>query len=72
VILDFSPDLKNSLDYKTSKKFSKSLLALYTTGAYRKIIVISTYYISAIRQIPTTKTLYPLSLEEIQLYFEKI
>jgi F-type H+-transporting ATPase subunit gamma len=73
IVADFSQELQvQGNGYGFTKSVAKSLMRLYASGSYRSIRVISSYYVSAIKQIPVIQQMYPLSKERITEYFTTI
>lgn len=72
LIADFSDEIKDPLTTTESRRIVRFLLSEWDSGKYSKIVFIYSHYISAISQLPTVKTLFPLHKNQIQEFLEEV
>jgi F-type H+-transporting ATPase subunit gamma len=65
---DFSAELSDTVTPKEAKKVSRFLQSLYRDGGYSSVRVVYSHFISAINQKATTKSLFPMSTDEIAAF----
>jgi F-type H+-transporting ATPase subunit gamma len=71
LLADFSEEMKDPLTPLESRRMVRTIVDEWKSGKYSKISIIYNHYISAISQLPTVKTLFPISREEIFGFLEK-
>jgi F0F1-type ATP synthase gamma subunit len=69
---DFSEVIKDNIEISDSKLVSKNIVAKYATQEYDKIVVIYSYYYSAITQKALAKQFLAIDKEDIINYLEEI
>lgn len=66
LVADFSDEIKDPLTPAESRRIVRFALDAWKKGTYSKIVIIYNHYVSAITQLPTVKTLFPINRLDIQ------
>lgn len=69
--IDFSDEMKDPLTPAESRRMVRAVVDLWKTGEYAKVSIIYNQYVSAISQVPTIKTLFPVNREDIFSFLER-
>ncbi|GAB0174456.1 MAG: F0F1 ATP synthase subunit gamma [Candidatus Altimarinota bacterium] len=71
LLADFSDEMKDPLTPAESRRMVRTIVDEWKSGKYSKVSIIYNHYVSAISQIPTVKTLFPIKGDEIFGFLEK-
>ncbi len=63
--------MKDPLTSAESRRMVRAVVDLWKTGEYAKVSIIYNQYVSAISQVPTIKTLFPVNREDIFSFLER-
>jgi F-type H+-transporting ATPase subunit gamma len=69
---DFSDEMKDPLTPAESRRMVRFILDAWKAGTYAKVSVVYNHYISAINQLPTVKTLFPIRKDEISEFLTRV
>lgn len=72
LLADFSQEMKDPLTPVESRKIVRFLVEEWKSGKYQKISIVYNQYVSAITQLPVTKTLFPINRDEISTFLTKV
>ena len=64
LVADFSDEIKDPLTTDESRRIVRFIISEWKTGKYSKISIIYNHYVSAITQLPTVKTLFPINRDD--------
>lgn len=68
LIADFSDEIKDPLTIAESRRIVRFAIEEWKTGKYSKLSIIYNHYQSAISQLPTVKTLFPINQKDIESF----
>ncbi len=68
LLSDFSDEIRDPLTVAESRRMVRFVIAEWKTGKYNKLSIIYNHYISALTQLPTVKTLFPINRVDIESY----
>lgn len=71
LLVDFSDEVKDPLTLSESRRMVRAIVEFWKSGNYSKVSIVYNHYFSAISQIPTIKTLFPVDKEEIFDFLER-
>jgi F-type H+-transporting ATPase subunit gamma len=71
LLADFSDEMKDPLTPAESRRMVRTVVDEWKSGKYAKVSIIYNHYVSAISQIPTIKTLFPIQHDEIFGFLER-
>lgn len=71
LVADFSDEMKDPLTPTESRHMVRAIVDLWKSSEYAKVSIVYNHYVSAISQIPTIKTLFPLRHSEIYDFLSK-
>lgn len=71
LVADFSDEMKDPLTPAESRRMVRAVVDLWKTENYAKVSIVYNQYVSAISQVPTVKTLFPVNREDIFSFLEK-
>jgi F-type H+-transporting ATPase subunit gamma len=69
---DFSDEMKDPLTPAESRRMIRFVLDAWKAGKYSKVSVVYNHYVSAITQLPTVKTLFPIRKDEISEFLTRV
>jgi F-type H+-transporting ATPase subunit gamma len=69
---DFSDEMKDPLTPLESRRMIRFVLEAWKAGTYAKVSVVYNHYVSAITQLPTVKTLFPIRKDEISEFLTRV
>ena len=69
---DFSDEMKDPLTPAESRRMIRFVLDAWKAGTYAKVSVVYNHYVSAITQLPTVKTLFPIRKDEISEFLTRV
>lgn len=69
---DFSDEIADPLTTQESRRIVRFIVNEWKTLKYAKISIVYNHYVSAISQLPTVKTLFPINKSDIESYLTKI
>ncbi len=70
--IDFSDEMRDPLTPAESRRMVRAIIDLWNSDAYAKVSIVYNHYVSAITQLPTIKTLFPIKREDIFSFLEKV
>jgi F-type H+-transporting ATPase subunit gamma len=71
LLVDFSDEVKDPLTLSESRRMVRAIVEFWKSGNYSKVSIVYNHYFSAISQIPTIKTLFPVNKDEIFDFLER-
>ncbi len=71
LIADFSDEMKDPLTPAESRRMVRAIVDLWKSEAYSKVSIMYNHYVSAISQLPTVKTLFPVNRDDIFEFLER-
>ena len=71
LLADFSDEMRDPLTPAESRRMVRTIVDEWKTGKYAKISIVYNQYVSAIAQVPTVKTLFPINSDDIFSFLEK-
>lgn len=72
LVADFSDEITDPLTVAESRRIVRFAIAQWKTGKYSKLSIIYNHYVSAISQLPTVKTLFPINQTDIESFLTKV
>lgn len=72
LLADFSDEMKDPLTPAESRRMVRFVVDAWKKGTYSRVNIIYNHYVSAITQLPTVKTLFPVNREEINDFLVRI
>ncbi len=72
LVADFSDEVKDPLTPLESRRMVRFITEEWKSGKYSKISIIYNHYVSAITQLPITKTLFPINTDDIFTFLERV
>ena len=72
LVADFSDEMKDPLTTAESRRIVRFILDAWKKGTYSKVVVVYNHYVSAINQLPTTKTLFPINKTDIKSFLDRV
>jgi F-type H+-transporting ATPase subunit gamma len=72
LVADFSEEIKDPLTPAESRRMVRFIVDEWKTGKYSKIVIVYNHYVSAIAQLPVTKTLFPVQKNEIEQFLSRV
>ena len=69
---DFSDEVKDPLTPLESRRMVRLITEEWKSGKYSKISIVYNHYVSAITQLPITKTLFPINTDDIFTFLERV
>lgn len=72
LVADFSEEIKDPLTPLETRHMVRFMIDEWKTGKYSKVSIVYNHYVSAIKQLPLIKTLFPIKKEEIISFLENI
>lgn len=72
LLADFSDELDEPLEFAASRKVVRFLIEEWKSGKYSKISVVYNHYVSAISQLPVSKTIFPITKQYIEDFLKNI
>jgi F-type H+-transporting ATPase subunit gamma len=72
LVADFSDEMKDPLTPAESRRMIRFVLDAWKAGTYSKVSVVYNHYVSAITQLPTVKTLFPIRKDEISEFLTRV
>lgn len=72
LVADFSDEIHDPLISADSRRIVRMIVDAWKKGTYSKVTVIYNHYVSAITQLPTAKTLFPIIRDDIQEFLTRI
>jgi F-type H+-transporting ATPase subunit gamma len=72
LVADFSDEIKDPLTTAESRRIVRFVVDAWKSGKYEKVSIIYNHYISAITQLPTVKTLFPIDKHYIEEFLDRI
>jgi F-type H+-transporting ATPase subunit gamma len=63
--------MKDPLTPAESRRMVRTIVDEWKTGKYAKVSIVYNHYVSAIAQVPTIKTLFPIDRDEVFAFLEK-
>ena len=64
--------MKDPLTPAESRRMVRAIIEEWKSEKYAKVSIIYNHYVSAITQLPITKTLFPIRKEEVFAFLEKV
>jgi F-type H+-transporting ATPase subunit gamma len=71
LLADFSDEMRDPLTPAESRRMVRTIVDEWKTDKYAKISIVYNQYVSAIAQVPTVKTLFPINSDDIFGFLEK-
>ncbi len=71
LVADFSDEVKDPLTPAESRRMVRAIVDLWKTAHYSKISIIYNHYVSAISQLPTVKSIFPINRTDIFAFLER-
>ncbi len=71
LIADFSDEMKDPLTPAESRRMVRAIVDLWKSEEYSKVSIMYNHYVSAISQLPTVKTLFPVNRADIFEFLER-
>lgn len=68
LLADFSDEIRDPLTVAESRRMVRFAISEWKTGKYSKLSIIYNHYVSALTQLPTVKTLFPINQADIESY----
>ncbi|MFZ2255211.1 MAG: ATP synthase F1 subunit gamma [Patescibacteria group bacterium] len=72
LVADFSDEMKDPLTPVESRRMVRFIVDAWKKGTYSKIVVVYNHYVSAINQLPTVKTLFPIRKDDIRDFLTRV
>lgn len=72
LVADFSDEIKDPLTTAESRRIVRFIIEAWKSGKYEKISIVYNHYISAINQLPTVKTLFPVDKKYIEDFLTRV
>jgi len=72
LIADFSDEIKDPLTVAESRRIVRFAIEEWKKGKYSKLSIIYNHYQSAISQLPTVKTLFPINQKDIESFLTHV
>lgn len=72
LLADFSDEINDPLTVAESRRMVRFAISEWKTGKYSKLSIIYNHYVSAIAQLPTVKTLFPINQTDIKSFLSHI
>ncbi len=72
LVADFSDEVKDPLTPLESRRMVRLITEEWKSGKYSKISIVYNHYVSAITQLPITKTLFPINTDDIFTFLERV
>lgn len=72
LIADFSDEIKDPLTHAESRRVVRFVIDAWKSGKYEKVSIVYNHYISAITQLPTVKTLFPVDKKYIEDFLIRV
>jgi F-type H+-transporting ATPase subunit gamma len=72
LIADFSDEITDPLTVAESRRMVRFAISEWKTGKYSKLSIIYNHYVSAITQLPTVKTLFPINQTDIESFLSHV
>jgi F-type H+-transporting ATPase subunit gamma len=72
LVADFSDEITDPLTMAESRRIVRFIVSEWKTGKYSKLSIVYNHYISAITQLPTVKTLFPINQTDIELFLSNV
>lgn len=69
---DFSDEMKDPLTPLESRRIVRFIVDAWKKGTYSKIVIVYNHYISAINQLPTVKTVFPIYKDDIRDFLTRV
>jgi F-type H+-transporting ATPase subunit gamma len=63
--------MRDPLTPAESRRMVRAIVDLWKLGEYSKVSIIYNHYVSAIAQVPTVKTLFPINRDDIFTFLER-
>jgi F-type H+-transporting ATPase subunit gamma len=64
--------MKDPLTPAESRRIVRFIVDAWKKGTYSKIVVVYNHYVSAINQLPTVKTLFPIRKDDIRDFLTRV
>lgn len=71
LVTDFSDEMKDPLTPAESRRMVRTIVDFWKTEQYSKVSIMYNHYVSAISQLPTVKTLFPVNRDDIFEFLER-
>ncbi len=71
LVADFSDEMKDPLTPAESRRMVRAIVDLWKSEKYAKVSIMYNHYVSAISQLPTVKTLFPVNRADIFEFLER-
>jgi F-type H+-transporting ATPase subunit gamma len=68
LLADFSDEIADPLTIAESRRMVRFAISEWKTGKYTKLSIVYNHYVSAINQLPTVKTLFPINQVDIESF----
>lgn len=72
LVADFSDEIREPLSPVESRRIVRFIVDAWKKEGYSKMSVVYNHYVSAITQVPTTKTLLPIQKDEIRDFLTRV
>ena len=72
LVADFSEEINDPLTVGESRRIVRFAIDEWKTGKYSKLSIIYNHYQSAITQLPTVKTLFPINQNDIEMFLTHV
>ena len=72
LLADFSDEITDPLTVAESRRMVRFAISEWKTGKYSKLSIIYNHYVSALTQLPTVKTIFPINQADIESYLSHV
>lgn len=72
LVADFSDEMKDPLTTAESRRIVRFIVDAWKSGKYEKVSIIYNHYVSAITQLPTVKTIFPVDKKYIEDFLLRV
>ena len=72
LLADFSDEITDPLTVAESRRMVRFAISEWKTGKYNKLSIIYNHYVSALTQLPTVKTIFPINQADIESYLSHV
>lgn len=72
MVADFSDEINDPLTVAESRRMVRFAIEEWKSGKYSKLSIIYNHYQSAISQLPTVKTLFPINQNDIEKFLTHV
>ena len=72
LLADFSDEIKDPLTHAESRRVVRFIIDAWKSGKYEKVSIVYNHYVSAITQLPTVKTIFPVDKKYIEDFLLRV